>query len=63
MTRFTLRVLSTLLAFSALACSSPTDPTPPRSRLTTPSAGASFDEATPDTTCRSGYINPQGRTC
>jgi len=59
-----LRILPALLVPAALACASPTAPTPAASRLTTPSAGAAHDDLTPpDTTCRSGYPVSQGHTC
>jgi hypothetical protein len=65
MSRSILRVLPALLVLSALACASPTAPAPVQSHLTTPAAGASFDDITPpaDTTCRSGYNVGQARTC
>ena len=66
MLRSSLRVLSALLVLSAAACASPTAPTKNRSRLVAPGAGASFDDVTPpptDTTCRSGYMTGQGKTC
>jgi hypothetical protein len=65
MSRSILRVLPALLVLSALACASPTAPAPVQSHLSTPTAGASFDEITPpaDTTCRSGYIVTQGHSC
>lgn len=66
MSRPTLRILSALLVLSAAACASPTSPTAGRSQFGTPRAGAAFDDVTPPdttTTCRSGYIDPQGRTC
>lgn len=65
MLRPALRALSALLVLSALACASPTAPSPVRTRtLAAPGAGASFDDVTPpDTTCRSGYIVTQGKTC
>jgi len=65
MSRPKLRVLSALLVLAA-ACASPTAPAPTRTQLRTPGAGASFDDITPpptDSTCRSGYINAQGKTC
>ena len=65
MSRSTLRVLSAMLAVSAAACASPTNPTSSDTHsLSVP--GASFDDITPpptDSTCRSGYIVTQGRTC
>lgn len=65
MSRPTLRVLSALLALSALACSSPTAPAPARTRtLSAPVGDASFDDVVPvDTTCKSGYNVGQARTC
>jgi hypothetical protein len=65
MSRPTLRVLSALLVLSAAACASPTAPAPSRTQLKAPGAGASFDDIAPptDTTCRSGYMNGQGKTC
>ena len=66
MLRSSLRVLSALLVLSAAACASPTAPAPRRTQLRAPGAGASFDDVTPpptDTTCRSGYMNGQGKTC
>lgn len=63
MSRPTFRVLSALLVLSAVACTNPTAPAPARTRLIAPTSNASFDEVSPDTTCRSGYINAQGRTC
>ena len=66
MSRPTLRVLPALLVLSALACASPTAPTGGQARLNAPGAGASFDDITPpdsSTTCRSGYMDPQGHTC
>ena len=61
-----LRILSALLVLSAAACASPTVPAPNRGRLLAPRSGPAFDDVTPidsTTTCRSGYIDPQGRTC
>ena len=66
MSRPALRILCALLALSAAACASPTAPTPYRARFVTPRAEAAFDDVTTTdstTTCRSGYIDPQGRTC
>ena len=66
MSRPTLRVLSALALLSAAACASPTAPAPTRSRLGAPTPGASFDDIAPpptDSTCRSGYIVTQGKTC
>jgi hypothetical protein len=65
MSRPTLRVLSALLVLSAVACASPTAPAPTRTQFRTPGAGASFDDIAPptDSTCRSGYISAQGKTC
>jgi hypothetical protein len=59
-----LRILPALLVPLALACASPMAPAPAASRLTTPSAGATHDDLTPsDSTCRSGYMVTQGKTC
>ncbi len=66
MWRRTLRVLSALLVLSAVACANPTAPGSARTRLAAPAAGASLDSFLPiDSTgaCRSGYMDPQGRTC
>jgi hypothetical protein len=65
MSRPTLRVLSALLVLAAAACASPTAPSPRRSQLEVPASGPSFDDIIPptDTTCRSGYMNGQGKTC
>lgn len=66
MSRPTLRILFALLVVSAVACASPTAPAPNRTQLITPGVGASFDDITPpptDSTCRSGYISAQGKTC
>jgi len=63
MSRPTFRVLPALLVLSAVACAGPTAPVPARPQLIAPTSGASFDDVAPDTTCRSGYINAQGRTC
>lgn len=65
MLRPTLRCLSALIAISTLACAGPTAPVAARPQVTVPIPSASFDDITPptDTTCRSGYINGQGRTC
>ena len=66
MSRPTLRILSALVALCAAACASPTAPAPSRPRFVSPRTEAAFDDVTPSdstTTCRSGYIDPQGRTC
>lgn len=66
MSRPALRILSALLALSATACASPTAPTPKSAHFIAPRVEAAFDNVTPTdstTTCRSGYIDPQGRTC
>ena len=65
MSRPTLRVLSALLVLSVAACaSSPTAPAPNHPQLRAPGTAASFDDIIPtDTTCRSGYMNGQGKTC
>jgi hypothetical protein len=64
MLRPALRVLSALLVLAAVACTSPTAPAPTHSRLRAAAPEASFDDITPtDTTCRSGYIVTQGKTC
>ena len=67
MSRPTLRILSALVVLSAAACASPTAPAPAGTRtLAAPATGASFDDVTPpptDSTCRSGYMSGQGRTC
>jgi len=66
MSRSILRALPALLVLSAFACTSPTAPTTTRPRLNAPGANASFDDITPpDSTavCRTGYMDPQGRTC
>lgn len=66
MSRPALQILSALLVLSAAACASPTAPTPSHARFGTSRVEATFDDVTPTdstTTCRSGYIDPQGRTC
>jgi hypothetical protein len=65
MLRPTLRILSALLVLSALACVSPTAPSPARANaISAPATGASFDDITPvDTTCRTDYNVGQGKTC
>jgi hypothetical protein len=67
MSRPSLRVLSALLVLSVTACASPTAPPPSRTRtLSAPGTGARFDDASDalaDSTCRSGYMSGQGRTC
>ena len=65
MSRSILRVLPALLVLSALACATPTAPTPSSARINSPAIGASFDDLMPpsDTTCRSGYIVTQGHSC
>jgi hypothetical protein len=64
MSRSIPRVFAALFALSVVACASPTAPAPARSQLSTPTAGASFDDLVPtDTTCRSGYNVGQAKTC
>lgn len=64
MLRPTPRILSALLVLSAAACANSTAPTPTHPQLTSPAAGASFDDIIQtDTTCRSGYNVGQAKTC
>ncbi len=64
MSRSILRVLPVLFVFSAAACASPTAPVPAPSHLLAPAGGASLDDIVPvDTTCKSGYLVGQGKTC
>ena len=49
------------LAVGAVACSAVTEPTTSRAPTLTPDAVRHTE--LPDTTCRSGYVVPMGRTC